>query len=126
MKSRIIIMLIVGIFALSNVSFVTVHYYRFVTLEDIYKGKPFKAIVEHVNISNELITTEVDIDIRRMDNGKRLCLCFSSANKFTIDFARTLHEGAIYVFPQLFEDYNNHQPMFYELGTLTNKPPDAK
>jgi hypothetical protein len=102
--------LIVVIIALFNTSCFTFRTARPVTLEEIYKMPPFDATVETIDISHPFIfMTEVDLWLRKAGGGDRLYLQFAPANKFIVDFARTLHEGQRYSFPQVFEDYNNSQ-----------------
>jgi hypothetical protein len=78
-----------------------------VTVQELSKMPPFEAIVESVDFERPLFASkeEVDIWLKRTDDGKRLTFIFYSANQFLADFARSLHLGQTYSFPQAFDDY---------------------
>jgi hypothetical protein len=95
--------------ALASGSCVTVHTGKDVTFELLAKMPPFKATVEHVEIIHSFIfKTEVGIWLK-VDGGSRLYLDCYPANSFVVDFARSLHEGQSYLFPQVLDDYANNQ-----------------
>lgn len=79
---------------------------REVSFEEVSKMPPFNAVVESVDIDHPFfVYTTVDIRLRRTDNGKLLDLAFSSPNTFILGFARSLHLGQEYSFPQVFGHY---------------------
>jgi hypothetical protein len=79
---------------------------RTVSFEEVSKSPPFSATVEFVNIEHPFfISTTVDIGLRKTDDGKLLNLEFNSPNESVLGFARSLHLGQTYSFPQTFGDY---------------------
>jgi hypothetical protein len=111
MKMKFLIMaLIVVIIALFNLSCVTIHTGRPVTYDDILKMSPFDATIESVEVSHPFfLYSAVDIWLKKTDGGERLDWSVCPANKYFVGFARSLHKGQSYFFPQVFADYEKSQ-----------------
>lgn len=77
-----------------------------VNYEELSKMQPFEARVESVDIEHPFfVTTTACIGLRRADDGKALDVEFASPDQFVLSFARSLHLGETYSFPQAFDDY---------------------
>ena len=79
---------------------------RSVTVQELSKMPPFEAVVESVDIEHPyFVSTTVHIWLKRTDGGKHMDLVFDSAKQSDVGFARSLHLGQTYSFPQALGDY---------------------
>ena len=84
---------------------------RQVSLDEVMKMPRFEAVVEDVQIEHPLFLYHgVDIWLTRVDSGKHLDLSICPANDFVLGFARSLHEGTTYSFPDVFGQYVESTP----------------
>lgn len=80
--------------------------YKIVSVDDILKMQPFDAIVERVSIERHwFFKPDVNIDLKRSDNAKRLELCIQDANELELKFADGFQQGNSYSFPKVITDF---------------------
>jgi hypothetical protein len=112
--------LVVVIIALSNTSCIRGRLPT-VTKDEVLKMPPFTATLEKIDVwYPDMFGTEVDLWFKK-DDGNQMCLPISPASKTIVNFARTLHEGQNYTFPQALADYLILADSINKQGTNTFK-----
>jgi len=98
------------VFFLFTTACANVHISREVSVDAITKEPPFIATVEKIVVQNRLVfKPDIYIYLRVSNGGDRLALTIISASDFELGFAKYLHKGGSYTFPQIITDYVNSQ-----------------